>query len=79
MSKYPCDPERYNANWTKAANEGNGMFAVAIALLEVAMEIRNAGFHIAGVDDFTGIMRIGAELEAMRKAEEKRPKIVEAK
>jgi hypothetical protein len=39
-------------------------WAIAYALLQVAGAIRSAGREIGGVDEFTGIMRIGAALEA---------------
>ncbi len=43
MSSYYDSEPNYNNYWTKAADEGDGQFAIAVALLEVAAAIRAVG------------------------------------
>jgi hypothetical protein len=47
---------------TRKARQSEG-WAIAYALLELGKCITGAGSQIGGVDDFTGIMRVGGSLE----------------
>lgn len=60
---YPLD-EKYIDEFITSKARSSPEWAIAYALLQVEQSIRGAAQQIGGVDDFTGIMRIGAYLEA---------------
>ena len=68
---YPLDPKYIDEFITSKARESEG-WAIAYALLQLGECITGAANHIGGVDDFTGIMRIGAWLEELVKVLRKR-------
>ena len=59
----PLDPKYIDEFIEGKARSGEG-WAVAYALLQVSNAITGAAQQIGGVDDFTGIQKIGAYLEA---------------
>jgi hypothetical protein len=61
---YPLNVDYIDEFIMRKARTG-AEWATAYALLRVAWAIESAGKQIGGVDEFTGIMRIGAALEAM--------------
>jgi hypothetical protein len=61
---YPLDPE-YIDEFIMRKARTEAEWAVAYGLLRVAWAIESAGKQIGGVDEWTGIMRIGAALDAM--------------
>jgi hypothetical protein len=67
---YPLDP-KYIDEFIEGKARSGPDWAIAYALLQVADAIRVASQNIAGVDDFTGIMRIGAELGILADATQK--------
>jgi hypothetical protein len=62
--RYPLDPKYIDEFITSKARDSEG-WAIAYALLQVSEAITGAANQIGGVDDFTGIMRIGATLQGI--------------
>jgi hypothetical protein len=63
---YPLDPKYIDEFITTKART-SPEWAIAYALLQISNAITGAANQIGGVDDFTGIMRIGAWLEELVK------------
>jgi hypothetical protein len=61
---YPLSPDYIDEFITSKARSGPA-WAQAYAILQLAHAINVLGGQIGGVDDFTGIQKIGAWLEAM--------------
>ena len=77
---YPLDPKYIDEFIKGKARESEG-WAIAYALIQLGDCIQGAGSQIGGVDDYTGIMRVGWALEEIMKTlcekEKRRVKVSE--